>query len=173
MQEKAKKLKSVKSRYSDLYKRSKKPEESASSSEDPDELPDIKVFEDVEMFTNDDMEPTKKSKKLKPDNKRMSSMQNMRKGENKSVLGQGSNAGLARGTKANWKLDDIFLGFKDSEDGSEFDKKTIKINAEREIYQVTQKKKEKSEESGEEPASYINTLEREKREEKEPIEDIE
>lgn len=48
----------------------------------------------------------------------MTSMQNMRKGDGKSPLAQSSygNLGnLGKSTKGNWKLDDIFLGFKDSE----------------------------------------------------------
>ncbi len=53
-------------------------------------------------------------------------MQNMKRADNKSSLAKSSNATLAK-NKLNWKLDDIFLGFKDSQEGSEFDKKTLKI----------------------------------------------
>lgn len=64
------------------------------------------------MFVNDEVEP-KKIKKVKADNKRMTSMQNMKKADNRSVLGQSSNATLNKNAKLNWKVTDIFLGFKD------------------------------------------------------------
>ena len=101
------------------------------------------------MFPNDEIEP-KKIKKVKGDNKRMTSMQNIKKGENRSVLGQSSNATLAKANKMSWKVEDIFLGFKD-EDGSEIDNKTVKLVTdrnglvEREIYKLERKKEDKSE----------------------------
>lgn len=80
-------------------------------------------------------------------------MQNFKKNDNRASIGQSSNATLAKNNKMNWKMEDIFLGFKD-EDGSEIDNKTVKLagdrkeTVEREIYKIERKKEEKSEESG-------------------------
>lgn len=56
----------------------------------------------------------------------MTSMNNMRRTDAKNFFYQ-SNANFARGTKMSWKMDDIFLGFKDAED--DFDQKTIKLGS--------------------------------------------
>ena len=63
------------------------------------------------MYANDIIQPGKKSKKVKGDPKRMSSMNNMRKTQHRNLFAQ-SNASFGRGTKMSWKVDDIFLGFK-------------------------------------------------------------
>lgn len=42
----------------------------------------------------------------------MSSMNSMRKANNRSNLNQSSNVSIGKSTKMNCKMDDIFLGFK-------------------------------------------------------------
>lgn len=57
----------------------------------------------------------------------MSSMNNMRGTQNRSNLALSSNISLGRGTKMNWKMDDIFLGFQDGDEDNYFEGKTVKI----------------------------------------------
>lgn len=79
------------------------------------------------MYGDSEIEHTGgKARKIRSDHKRMSSMNNMRGTQNRSGLAVSSNVSLGRGTKMNWKMDDIFLGFQD-DDGSVFEGKTVKI----------------------------------------------
>lgn len=65
------------------------------------------------MYANDDIEhANKKAKKIKGDHKRMSSMNSMRRANDRSNLNQSSNLTIGKNAKLNWKMDDIFLGFK-------------------------------------------------------------
>ena len=56
-------------------------------------------------------------------------MQGIKKADaNRTMYNASSNATITKGTKTSWKMDDIFLGFKEADDASDFDKKTIKFN---------------------------------------------
>ena len=57
-------------------------------------------------------------------------MQNIKRVDKNASLGKISNANLGKNNRLNWKLDDIFLGFKDSEEGTDYENKTIKISNE-------------------------------------------
>ena len=81
------------------------------------------------MYVDSENEPAKKIKKIKNnDQKRMTSMQNMKRADaTRTMYNASSNATITKGSKLNWKMDDIFLGFQDADDTSDFDKKTVKV----------------------------------------------
>lgn len=81
------------------------------------------------MYVDSENEPAKKIKKIKNnDQKRMTSMQNMKRADaTRTMYNASSNATITKGSKLNWKMDDIFLGFQDADDNSDFDKKTVKV----------------------------------------------
>ena len=101
-------MKSVRSRYSDIHKKLKKPEEESSSDENSNDIPDIKIFDDVDLYNNDPINITGRPKKMKKNEKQISSMNNMRKS---NALAIASSRGNINKTKTSWKMDDIFLGF--------------------------------------------------------------
>lgn len=66
---------------------------------------------------------TGRAKKMKR-NEQASSLNRMRKNNAQTMI-----SGRGQSTKMSWKMDDIFLGFEDADDGTvDDDKKTVKIN---------------------------------------------
>jgi hypothetical protein len=49
----------------------------------------------------------------------MTSMQSIKPAQaNRTMYNTSSNGTMVKGSKLNWKVDDIFLGFKEEDDGS-------------------------------------------------------
>ena len=88
-------------------------------------MPDIKVFDDLELYSNDEQaERVEKPRKLKRNDRQLNSLRNISKSQGGPQMRSRGNLGK---TNHGWKMDEIFLGFED--DGESFDeKKTVKIN---------------------------------------------
>ena len=88
-------------------------------------MPDIKVFNDLELYSNDEQaERVEKPRKLKRNDRQLNSVRNISKSQARPQMRSRGNLGK---TNHGWKMDEIFLGFED--DGESFDeKKTVKIN---------------------------------------------
>ena len=125
-QEKIKKMKQINSRYSDMHKKMRKPEEESSSDGDSSVIPDIKIFDDVDLYNSTQDDKMGRARKIKRNEKQMASMSQMRRTDAKTL-------GSSRG--GSWKMDDIFLGFAAADDADLFegsveeDQKTVKLNS--------------------------------------------
>ena len=94
----------MKNRYSGVIrKRNRK--DLTNSDEDISDIPDIKVFDDVELCIDEDEIKVEKLKRLPKDHqKNLKSLRNIRSTQ---LSGRGDKETM----KVSWKMDDLFLGF--------------------------------------------------------------